>query len=36
MGGSFDLTTSADARLRITIELPRSATGLAGPATLLH
>ncbi len=36
MGGSFGLATSADARLRITIELPRSATGLAGPAALLH
>ena len=29
-------STSADARLRITIEVPRSATGLAGSAALLH
>ena len=36
MGGSFGLATSTDARMRITIELPRSATGLVGSTALLH
>ncbi len=36
MGGSFGLSTSADARIRITIELPRSATGSTRSTALLH
>ncbi len=36
MGGSFGVSTSADARVMLTVELPRSATGLAGSAALLH
>jgi len=36
MGGNFGLATWPDAHMRITIELPRSATGLAGATALLH
>jgi hypothetical protein len=36
MGGAFGLATWPDARVRITIELPRSATGVAGSTALLH
>jgi hypothetical protein len=36
MGGSFGLATWPDGRVRITIELPRSATGVAGSTALLH
>lgn len=36
MGGSFGLATWPDGRVRITIELPRSATGVAGATALLH
>jgi hypothetical protein len=36
MGGSFGMSIWADARVRITIELPRSATRAAGSTALLH
>jgi hypothetical protein len=36
MGGSFGLSIWADARVRITIELPRSATGSTRSTALLH
>jgi hypothetical protein len=36
MGGSFGLSIWPDGRVRITIELPRSATGVAGSTALLH
>jgi hypothetical protein len=36
MGGSFGMSIWADARVRITIELPRSAARAAGSTALLH
>ena len=36
MGGSFGLSIWADTRVRITIELPRSATGSTRSTALLH